>query len=116
MEVQAKQRYILMSQRKIRRIINLVRGKEVVEAYQILRRLPHRGARIVLKKLIEATSNARVKFGANPPDLIISKIFADEGPAYRRFKPRAQGRIYRREKPTAHLTVCVKTKKQQEAS
>ncbi len=109
MEATAKQTYIIMSPRKIRRVINTVRGKSVPEAYNTLLLMPYAAARVVLKKLIEAASNARVKYGVEDPgQLFISQIYADEGPAYRRFKPRAQGRIYRREKPTSHLTIKVK--------
>lgn len=111
MEAKSSQTYILMSPRKIRRVINEVRGKSVTEAYSILRLMPYRSAQVVLKNLIAAASNARTKFGVEDPStLFVSEIFADEGPAYRRFKPRAQGRIYRREKPTSHLTVKVKVK------
>lgn len=110
-EAQAKQKYIIMSPRKIRRVLDVIRGKQVSEAYNILLLMPYEAARVVMKKLIEATSNARVKFGIEDSShLFISKAFADEGPAYRRYKPRAQGRIYRREKPTSHLTIAVQMK------
>ena len=108
MEATAKQTYIIMSPRKIRRVINTIRGKQVPEAFYMLSLMPYEAARIVLKKLKEATANAQVKYGADPTQMVISEVYADEGPAYRRFKPRAQGRIYRREKPTSHLTLKVK--------
>jgi large subunit ribosomal protein L22 len=108
-EATAKQTYIIMSVRKIRRVVNVIRGKRVPEAYNTLRLMPYEAARVVLKKLIEAASNARVQYGIEDPNqLIVSEVFADEGPSYRRFKPRAQGRIYKREKPTAHLTIKVR--------
>lgn len=111
LEVQAHQRYIIMSPRKLRRVVDTIRGKRVQEAYNMLRLMPYEAARVVLKKLIEATSNARVKFGVeDPSQLVVSRAFADEGPSYRRFKPRAQGRIYKREKPTSHLTIAVQVK------
>ena len=110
-EAQARQTYIIMSPRKLRRVVDTIRGKRVPEAYNMLRLMPYEAARIVLKKLIEATSNAQVKFGVtDPATLVISRAFADEGPSYRRYKPRAQGRIYRREKPTSHLTIAVQVK------
>jgi len=109
METRAKQTYIIMSVRKMRRVVNVIRGKRVPEAYNLLRLMPYEAARVVLKKLIEAASNARVQFGVEDPShLLISEAFADEGPSYRRFKPRAQGRIYKREKPTCHLQIKVK--------
>jgi len=110
-EAQAKQKYIIMSPRKLRRVVDVIRGKRVPEAYNILRLMPYEAARVVLKKLIEATSNAQVKFGVDDPEaLVVSRAFADEGPSYRRYKPRAQGRIYKREKPTSHLTIAVQIK------
>ncbi|MGE0200004.1 MAG: 50S ribosomal protein L22 [Candidatus Melainabacteria bacterium] len=109
--VQSRQTYIIMSPRKIRRILNEVRGKDVTEAFNMLRLMPYTAATVVLKNLIAAASNARVKFGVtDPSQLVVSAAFADEGPAYKRFKPRAQGRIYRREKPTSHITIQVSVK------
>jgi large subunit ribosomal protein L22 len=110
-EARARQTYIIMSPRKLRRVVNVIRGKRVPEAYEILRLMPYEAARIVLKKLIEVSHNARVKFGVDDfQALVINSIMVDEGPAYRRFKPRAQGRIYKREKPTSHLSIAVQIK------
>lgn len=115
--VQSKQRFILGSHRKFRRVINEVRGLPVLEAYNILRFMPYRHAKIVLKHLKNAIHNAEQKFGedlATPENMVVSAIMADEGPAYRRFRPRAQGRVYRIEKPTTHLTVQVKVNQKAE--
>lgn len=110
-EAKSKQKYIVMSPRKLRRVVDTIRGKNVEEAYNILRLMPYEAARVVMKKLIEAANNAQVKFALDGSEqLIVSRVFADEGPSYRRFKPRAQGRIYRREKPTSHLTLVVQVK------
>lgn len=110
-EVQARQKYIIMSSRKLRRVVDQIRGKRVTEARDILLLMPYEAARVVYKKLIEAAHNAKVKFGIDDPSvLVVSQAFADEGPSYRRYKPRAQGRIYKREKPTAHLTLAVQVK------
>lgn len=113
---QSKQRYIRMSHRKLRRVANEVRGKDVPEAFQILRFMPYFAAQVLLKHLRTAVANAAVKYGekASPERLMVSSVLVDEGPAYRRFKPRAQGRIYRIEKPTAHVTVEVKIKASKE--
>ena len=112
MEAQATQKYILMSPRKIRRVLNLIRGKQVVDALNILRLTPYGASDVVYKKLIEALSNAKQKHGLLINQLIVSQAIADEGPAYKRVKPRAQGRMYRREKPTSHLTIIVKAANQ----
>ncbi len=106
-ESSAKQRNIMMSARKLRRVINEVRGKRVTDAYKILRLMPYKAADVVLKKLIDAIHNAKVKFGARPEDLVISQIMADGGKTLMRFKPRAQGRVYKRRKRMSHLSVKV---------
>lgn len=110
METRSKQRYIIMSPRKLRRVINQIRGKDVVQAADILRFMPYAAARVVEKNLHAAVANAEQKWQAEPEDLYISEVYADEGPRYKRFKPRAQGRVYKRTKRTAHLTVIVSIK------
>ena len=107
MEAKSKQKFIGMPARKIRRIINEVRGKNATDALNILRFMPYFAARIVEKNLSNAISNAEVKLGVSPEGLIISEIYADDGPTYKRIKPRAQGRVYRRTRRTSHLTVVV---------
>lgn len=107
MEAKSKQRNIKMTARKLRRVINEVRGKNAKEALTTLHFMPYFAARVVENNLKCAIANAAEKFGATSDGLIISEIFADEGPTYKRAKPRAQGRIYRRLKRTAHLTVIV---------
>lgn len=107
MEAQAKQTDISMTARKLRRVINEVRGKAVVEAQTMLRFMPYFAARVVEKNLKVAVANAQEKFGVGADVLKISEIFADESKTYKRGKPRAQGRIYRRLKRTSHLTVKV---------
>lgn len=104
-ESMAKQTNISMPARKLRRVINELRGKSALEAAKILKFMPYFAARVVEKNLVAAIANANEKFGANAEDLKISEIFADESATYKRGKPRAQGRIYRRLKRTSHLTV-----------
>ncbi len=106
-EAISKQTDIKMTVRKIRRVINLIRGKKVVEAQRMLKFMPYFAARIVEKNLNSEVSNAAEKFGATPDVLKISEIFADESSTYRRVRPRAQGRMYKRLKRTSHLTVKV---------
>ncbi|MEZ4574571.1 MAG: uL22 family ribosomal protein [Vampirovibrionales bacterium] len=69
----------------------------------------HRAAEVILKNLRAAVANAEVKFGdsVDLSQMKVSAIMVDEAQAYRRFKPRAQGRVYKIEKPTAHLMVEV---------
>jgi large subunit ribosomal protein L22 len=113
MEAKSKQRYIGMPARKLRRIINEVRGKNVEEAMNILRFMPYSAARVVEKNLVSATANATEKWGLSSDALIISEIMADDGPMYKRARPRAQGRVYKRIRRTSHLPVTVSVKKEQ---
>jgi large subunit ribosomal protein L22 len=122
----SKQYYIRMSHRKLRRVANEIRGKRAVDAIHMLRFMPYFAANVIYKHLNTAIYNALCKYGedvATPGNLVVSTIMVDEGPALKRFKPRAQGRIYRIEKPTAHLMVEVavrppksKSSKQPQAS
>jgi len=104
-EGKSKQTDIKMTARKLRRVINEVRGKVADDALNILRFMPYFAARVVEKNIKDAMSNAREKYGNSLETLKVAEIFADESVTYKRGKPRAQGRIYRRLKRTAHLTV-----------
>ena len=99
MEAKARQTDIKMTARKLRRVINEVRG--------MLRFMPYFAARVVEKNLVAAIANAKEKYGVGEDALKISEIYADESATYKRGKPRAQGRIYRRLKRTSHLTIVV---------
>ena len=114
-ESMARQTNISMPARKLRRVINELRGKSALEAAKILKFMPYFAARVVEKNLVAAIANANEKFGASAEDLAedlkISEIFADESATYKRGKPRAQGRIYRRLKRTSHLTVKLASSK-----
>jgi large subunit ribosomal protein L22 len=107
MEAKAKQTDIRMPARKLRRVINEVRGKSASEAMKILKFMPYFAARIVEKNLKVAISNASEKFGATEDTLKVSEIFADESTTLKRARPRAQGRMYKRLKRSSHLTVKV---------
>ncbi|RAI12297.1 MAG: 50S ribosomal protein L22 [Candidatus Melainabacteria bacterium] len=107
MEAKAKQSNIKMTARKLRRVINEVRGKKVIDAQDMLRFMPYFAARVVEKNLKVAVANAKEQFGVNPEQLKISEIFADESVTYKRARPRAQGRMYSRMKRTSHLTLKV---------
>lgn len=107
MEAKSKEKYIRIPARKIRRIINEVRGKSADEALNILRLMPYSAAKVIEKNLKAAIANAVEKYGITSSVLKLSEIYADEGPTYKRARPRAQGRIYRILKRTSHLTVKV---------
>ena len=107
MEAKSRQTDIKMTARKLRRVINEVRGKAVNEALDMLRFMPYFAARVVEKNVKAAAANAFEKDGIKAEALKISEIYADESATYKRGKPRAQGRIYKRLKRTSHLTVKV---------
>ena len=111
MEAKAIQKDISMPARKLRRVINVVRGKSVTEAVKILKFMPYFAARMVEKNLTAAVANAAEKSGVTADQLKISEIYADESTTLKRGKPRAQGRIYKRLRRSSHLTVKVSDNK-----
>jgi len=101
----AKQTNIKMPARKLRRVINEIRGKVASEALRMLKYMPYFAARIVEKNLTAAVANAQEKFDGRADNLKVSEIFADESVTYKRARPRAQGRMYKRLKRTSHITI-----------
>ena len=95
MEVTAKLRYARISPFKVRPVADLVRGKTVDEAKAILE-MTHKKASPMIKKLIDsAVSNASLKEDIDVDNLYVHRIFVDEGPTWKRFRPRAMGRYTR---------------------
>jgi len=107
MEVAAKLRHARISPQKCRLVADQVRGKPVEQALQILSFSPKKAASIVKKVLESAIANAEHNEGADIDELKVSRIFVDEGPSLRRWKPRAKGRVNHILKRTSHLTVMV---------
>ena len=107
MEAKARQTNIKMTARKLRRVINEVRGKAVNDALDMLRFMPYFAARVVEKNLKAAAANAFEQAGVKSDALKVSEIFADESVTYKRGKPSAQGRIYRGLKRTSHFTITL---------
>ena len=107
MEVAAKLRHARISPQKCRLVADQVRGKPVEQALQILTFSPKKAAGIVKKVLESAIANAEHNEGADIDELKVSRIFVDEGPSMRRWKPRAKGRVNHILKRTSHLTVMV---------
>ena len=107
MEVKAIAKHIRISPRKVRYVADLVRGKDVEEARAILKLTPNRGCTPVLKVLDSAIANAEHNNNMNGDDLIVKKIFVDEGVTWKRIKPRAMGRADRIFKRCCHITVVV---------
>ena len=107
MAVKAQAKYIRISPRKIRLIMDEVRGKRVEEALNMLSFMPKKGARI-LKKLIEsAVANAQENLDLDVDELKVAKIYAHEGPMLKRWRARALGRATLIRKRTSHITVIL---------
>jgi large subunit ribosomal protein L22 len=107
MEVKATAKFIRRSPRKIRLVMDAVRGKRVDEAVAILRFMPQGGSREILNVVKSAAANAENNFQMAPEDLFIKRIFADEGPTVKRFRARSRGMAAPILKRTSHITVIV---------
>lgn len=110
----ARVRHIRITPQKARRVVDLVRGKNTQEALAILKFAPQAAAEPVFKLVASAIANARVKadkenLRLNEDELVIARAFVDEGATLKRFRPRAQGRAFRINKRTSHITVVVQT-------
>jgi len=110
MEVQATLRRLRMAPRKVRLVVDLVRGLPVAEAEVRLTFLQKEAARPVLKLLQSAMANAKHNFKLHPETLIIRSIAADDGPTYKRSTPKAFGRAGAIRKRTSHVTITLATK------
>ena len=108
MEARAIVRNVRMTPRKIKLICDLIRGKDVQPAYAILMQTPKAASEPVLKLLKSAAANAENNHQMDPEKLYVSACYANPGPIIKRFMPRAQGRAYRINKRTSHVTVVVK--------
>ncbi len=106
----AKARFVRVSATKARRVIDLVRGKSVAEALDILRWAPQAASEPVAKVIASAAANAQNNDGLDPSTLVVSTVYADEGPTAKRIRPRAQGRAFRIRKRTSHITVIVESR------
>ncbi len=107
---QAKARFVRVSASKARRVIDLVRGKSVEEALDILRWAPQSASDPVAQVIASAAANAQNNDGLDPTTLVVATIHADEGPTAKRIRPRAQGRAFRIRKRTSHITVIVESR------
>ena len=111
MEVRARAEDTGVSPRKVRLLVDMVRGKKVDEALTILRFTPTPTARIVAKVVKSAAANAENNFQMSPSDLRITRIFADEARTLKRYRPRARGRASPILKRSSHITVIVDEEK-----
>ncbi|HVT36857.1 MAG TPA: 50S ribosomal protein L22 [Nevskiaceae bacterium] len=107
MKTQAVLKFTRLAPNKARLLADLVRGKKVDEALNILKFSNQKSAKVIRKVLESAIANAENNNGADVDELKVREIFVDEGPVMKRIMPRAKGRADRIVKPTSHITVRV---------
>ncbi|WP_350343814.1 50S ribosomal protein L22 [Proteinivorax tanatarense] len=112
MEAKAVARYVRIAPRKVRVVIDLIRGKDVAEALAVLKHTPKAASPQLEKVLNSAVANAEHNFEMDANNLYISEAYVDQGPTLKRFRPRAQGRATRINKRTSHITLVVSEKKE----
>ena len=107
MEVKAVAKGIGISARKVRLVVDLIRGKKLDKALVILKFTPTPTAKVVAKVVKSAAANAENNFQLSPSDLRVVKIFADEARTLKRFRPRSRGQASPILKRYSHITVIV---------
>ncbi|MBM0067860.1 MULTISPECIES: 50S ribosomal protein L22 [Alkalicoccobacillus] len=112
MQAKAVAKQIRIAPRKVRLVIDLIRGKDVGEAVAILRHTPKAASPVVEKLLNSAIANAEHNYEMEPNNLVISEAFVDEGVTLKRFRPRAMGRASKINKRSSHITIVVTEKKE----
>ena len=107
MEVTAKLKFTRLSTQKCRLVCDLIRGLPIDRALDILKFSPKKSATVLKKVLDSAIANAENNYGADIDELKVAKIFADQGPTYKRMQAKAKGRGARILKPTCHITIIL---------
>ena len=110
METRAVAKYIRITPRKVRIVLDLIRGKNVAEAFAILKFTPKAGADVVEKVLRSAVANAENNFDMDADKLFVKTAYADQGPTLKRIHPRSRGQAFKILKRTSHVTVVVDEK------
>ena len=108
MEAKAYLKYARISPRKVGIVLDLIRGKDVAEAKAILKSTPKSASEYLVKLLDSAVANADHNFQMDVSNLYVNECFCCPGPIQKRIMPRAQGRAYRINKRTSHVTLSVK--------
>ena len=111
----ARARFVRDSPMKVRRVIELIKGRSATDALAVLRFAPQAASETVAKVLASAVANAENNLQLDPDTLWVKNAYADEGPTLKRIRPRAQGRAYRIRKRTSHITVEVESRPKAEA-
>jgi len=111
MEVHAHLSKLRISPRKVRLVADLIRGLDVTRAKTQLQFLVKKPALPILKLLNSAAANARHNFKLNPDEMYVSRIFVNEGQAFRRGRPQSRGRVHPIRKRTSHISLTLSEKK-----
>ena len=116
MEARAVARHVGISPRKVRIVADLVRGKSLEQALEILKFSKKTAARPIEKTVVSAMHNLAERYDhpVEPGDMGVKEIFIDEGRTMYRIRPRAQGRAYRIRKRSSHITVVVESTMEKE--
>ena len=109
-DAKAHLRYVRISPRKVKIVLDLIRGKDVGKAIGILKTTPKIAAAYLQKLLNSAVANAENNHHMDVGALYVAEIYADQGPTLKRIQPRAQGRAYRIQKKTSHITLVLREK------
>jgi large subunit ribosomal protein L22 len=115
LEAKAVEKFIRISPRKLRYVADAIRAKRVDDAVDLLTFTTKKAALIIRKAVQSAAANATENHKMNEDDLVVEKIFINEGPILKRFRPRARGRATKIRKRTSHLTVIVSDGREEEA-
>ena len=107
-EARAVLKYARISSRKVKIVADLIRGKKVDEALAIIKFTPKASSEVLEKLLKSAIANAENNHGMNRGNLIVSEIYANQGPTLKRIRPAAKGSAVRIRKRTSHVTIVVK--------
>ena len=106
-KAEATLKYARISSRKVKIVADLIRGKDADEALAIVKFTPKASSEVIEKLLKSAIANAENNNGMSVENLYIEECYANKGPTMKRIRPRAQGRAYRIEKRTSHLTIVL---------
>ena len=109
-DARAYLKYVRISPRKVKIVLDLIRGKDVATAMAILKNTPKSASEHLIKLLKSAVANAEHNFNMDASKLYVSECFVCPGPTLKRIMPRAQGRAFRIFKRTSHITLAVKEK------
>jgi len=112
MQAKAVANTVRIAPRKVRLVIDLIRGKQVGEAIAILRHTPKAASPVVEKLLKSAMANAEHNYEMDVNNLVVNEAFVNEGPTLKRFRPRAMGRASAINKRTSHITIVLSEKKE----